>query len=65
MVEADVFAPDGEIVVQKVPVVDNDICIGCGVCETKCPVVDEPGIYCTSAGESRSNDKHLTFETIA
>jgi MauM/NapG family ferredoxin protein len=65
MVEAEVFAPDGEIVVQNVPIVDNDICIGCGVCETKCPVVDEPGIYCTNSGESRSNDKHLTFGTIA
>ena len=62
MIETEVFAPDGEIVLQKVPVVDNDICNGCGVCETKCPVVDEPGIYCTNAGESRSDDKALSFE---
>ncbi len=64
MIETEVFAPDGEIVPQRVPVVDNDICNGCGVCETKCPVVDEPGIYCTNAGESRSDDKALAFKPI-
>jgi MauM/NapG family ferredoxin protein len=64
MIETEVIAPDGEFVLQNVPVVDNDICNGCGVCETKCPVVDEPGIYCTSAGESRSDDKALVFRPI-
>lgn len=38
----------------RVPVVDPDLCIGCGICETLCPVSDEPAIYCTSLGESRS-----------
>jgi polyferredoxin len=66
MIETEVAAaPDGAIVVQSVPFVDNEICTGCGVCETKCPVVDEPGIYCTNAGESRSDDKALVFKPIA
>ena len=39
---------------QEVPVVDLDLCIGCGICETQCPVSDDPAIYCTSLGESRS-----------
>jgi MauM/NapG family ferredoxin protein len=56
MSEMDVLATDGSWVVQEVPVVDADVCIGCGICETKCPVNDDPGIYCTSLGESRSLD---------
>ena len=38
----------------KQPVVDPELCIGCGICEYKCPVKDLPAIRITSAGESRS-----------
>jgi len=41
---------------------DIDLCIGCGVCETKCPAADEPAIYCTSLGESRSETNRLFFD---
>ncbi|MDX9714999.1 MAG: 4Fe-4S binding protein [Dissulfurispiraceae bacterium] len=43
----------------KQPRVDLDLCIGCGICEAKCPVVDQPAIYVTSIGESRSKDNRL------
>lgn len=54
LVETEVPMPDGTWIPQEVPVVDLGQCIGCGICETKCPVYDEPAIYCTSLGESRS-----------
>jgi polyferredoxin len=38
----------------KIPVVVPDLCIGCGICEYKCPVVDLAGIRVTSVGESRN-----------
>lgn len=38
----------------KKPYVDPEKCIGCGVCENKCPVVDMPAIRVSSVGESRS-----------
>jgi polyferredoxin len=43
----------------KRPRVDLELCIGCGICETKCPVLDMPAIYVTSIGESRSKDNRL------
>jgi ferredoxin len=56
MVESEFSTPEGKIPVQ-VPLVDPTLCIGCGICENRCPVEDEPGIYCTSYGESRSEKR--------
>lgn len=47
-----------EIIIQQ-PHVDLELCIGCGICETKCPVVDKPAIYITSIGETRSKTNQL------
>jgi ferredoxin len=47
-----------EVAVQQ-PRVDLELCIGCGICETKCPVMDRPAIYVTSVGESRSEANQL------
>jgi MauM/NapG family ferredoxin protein len=41
------------------PRVDPELCIGCGICETKCPVKSQPAIYVTSIGESRSEENQL------
>jgi ferredoxin len=38
----------------KKPYVDENLCIGCGVCETKCPLIDKAAINVTSRGESRA-----------
>jgi Pyruvate/2-oxoacid:ferredoxin oxidoreductase delta subunit len=43
----------------KVPVVLPDLCIGCGICETKCPVNDLAGIRVTSVNETRNPDNRL------
>lgn len=43
----------------KVPVVVVDLCIGCGICENKCPVADLAGIRVTSVGESRNPKNRL------
>ena len=50
---------DGSPVDVKQPHVDLDLCIGCGICENKCPVTDRPAITVTSLGESRSPDNQL------
>ena len=40
----------------KHPVVDLDLCIGCGICEYKCPLEDQPAIIVTRLGESREGE---------
>ncbi len=50
---------EGKEFTLKQPRVDLELCIGCGICETKCPVSDRPAIYVTSIGESRSKKNQL------
>ncbi|HUH66264.1 MAG TPA: 4Fe-4S binding protein [Syntrophales bacterium] len=50
---------EGKERILKLPRVDLDLCIGCGVCEAKCPVLGRPAIYVTSIGESRSKENQL------
>ncbi|MBW2089447.1 MAG: 4Fe-4S binding protein [Deltaproteobacteria bacterium] len=38
----------------KLPYVDLKSCVGCGICEFKCPVKGNPAIRVIAAGESRS-----------
>jgi polyferredoxin len=41
------------------PHVDLELCIGCGLCESKCPILGQPAIYVTSIGETRSRENQL------
>ncbi len=48
----------------KAPRVVSSLCIGCGICEKNCPVVDSPAIYVTSVGEKRSEENQELLEQI-
>ncbi len=50
---------EGKTVILKQPKVDLDLCIGCGICEARCPVSGEPAIAVTSTGESRSKENQI------
>ena len=44
------------------PHVKPDLCIGGGACEKVCPVQDQPAVYITSVGESRSKSNVILLE---
>ncbi|MEE9420652.1 MAG: 4Fe-4S dicluster domain-containing protein [Desulfatiglandaceae bacterium] len=46
--------PDGKRLRVKLPYVDLKRCVGCGICEYRCPVRGRPAIVVIAAGESRS-----------
>lgn len=56
---------EGETVFVKRPHVDPQLCVGCGACEKVCPVVDQPAVYVTSAGESRSRTNVILLENTS
>ncbi len=50
---------DGKTLEIQLPYVDLSLCVGCGICENKCPVKGAPAIKVISAGESRSFDNQI------
>ena len=44
----------GERVTVKQPYLVDSLCVGCGICETKCPLPGASAVRVTSAGESRN-----------
>lgn len=49
----------GKTVWVKQPRVDLELCNGCGICETKCPVLGRPAITVSSLGETRSKKNQV------
>jgi polyferredoxin len=45
--------PDGSVKIIKYPYVIKELCIGCGICEYKCPIAGEPGIFVNTENERR------------
>jgi polyferredoxin len=50
---------DGKTVTLNRPYVRPELCIGCGICQRECPVVDDAAVYVTAVGESRSDERTL------
>ncbi|MBF0158317.1 MAG: 4Fe-4S binding protein, partial [Magnetococcales bacterium] len=52
----------GQTMLLKQPYVEPARCIGCGICENKCPVSDKAAIRVTSVGESRSHNNVMILD---
>ncbi len=55
---------NGKVIHLKRPYVEPDLCIGCGICEHECPVVDRRAVYVTSVGESRSRRNQMILKDL-
>lgn len=49
----DVTLSDGNVKRVKYPYVIKELCIGCGICEHKCPIPGVPGIFVNTDNERR------------
>ncbi len=54
---------DGTKVTLNRPYMRPELCIGCGICEHECPVLDDAAVYVTTIGESRSLDRQLLLKS--
>ena len=61
--EAHVLNSKGEKVLVKQPYVIDERCIGCGICETKCPLPGPSAVRVTSAGEIRNPQNALPTQS--
>ena len=57
--EEEVILRDGMKKIIKRPYLEPKNCIGCGICENKCPVRDRSAIRVSSVGESRSKNNRM------
>ena len=60
--EVAVLTPRGEPVTVKQPHVDPSLCIGCGICTSKCVIKGDPAVLVSSAGETRNPDNGVLLE---
>jgi len=54
---------DGTKVMLNRPYMRPELCIGCGICEHECPVIDDAAVYVTAVGETRSKNRSLLLES--
>jgi ferredoxin len=54
---------NGKTKLLKLPHLDPKLCVGCGICENKCPVHDHPAIRVTSIGETRSRSNQMILKS--
>lgn len=57
--DVEVFEQEANrVITVKRPYVVTETCIGCGICEMKCPLKDEPGVRVTARGEARHPERY-------
>ena len=61
-VDEEVKTVFGEMVVLNKPFIVPTLCIGCGICQSECPVRDSRAVYVTAIGESRGTERSLLLK---
>lgn len=57
--DIEVVNESGQKIRVQQPHVDPELCVGCGICQNKCPIKDRSGIYVTSVGETRNSENQM------
>jgi ferredoxin-type protein NapF len=63
--EVQVMTPGGTLLTVKQPHINPELCTGCGICENKCPIADQRGVYVTSVGETRNPKNQVLLDSAA
>jgi len=61
--QTEVRRHDGQTIKLQLPHVDPKLCIGCGVCQNRCPVGAMAAIQVSSVGESRSPENQILIKS--
>jgi polyferredoxin len=61
--ESEVIRRDGSRVKVRLPHLDPKLCIGCGICENRCPVRARAAIRVSSVGETRSPENQILIKS--
>lgn len=64
LIKVETLTPEGVVAKNLAPFVNVDACIGCGICENKCVVMDLPAIRVSSIGEHRSSHNRLVLPVV-
>ncbi|MFC1523742.1 4Fe-4S binding protein [Thermodesulfobacteriota bacterium] len=51
----------GKLVEVRQPYLVDGLCVGCGICETKCPLPGTAAVRVTSGGESRDPENEISY----
>jgi polyferredoxin len=62
--EVEMLNSKGEKILVKQPYVIDERCVGCGICEAKCPLPGLSAVRVTSAGESRNPQNALPTKSF-